>query len=92
MKQILLASWSSVYAFVYGVGGLRFKSRAGQMGHGVANGSPPLQYFFERSYVAWHDDAEMGLANLLTCFGVIQRDNERFDVSFSVDSLSELIN
>ena len=30
-------------------GGLRFKSRAGQIGRCVANGSPPLRHFFERS-------------------------------------------
>ena len=45
--------WSSGNAFVSGAGGLRFKSRAGQMGHSVANGSPPLRHFFERSCVAW---------------------------------------
>ena len=39
-------------AFVSGTGGLRFKSRAGQIGHSVANGSPPLQHFFERSRCA----------------------------------------
>ena len=46
------ASWSSGNAFVSGAGGLRFKSRAGQIGHSVANGSPPLRHFFERSCVA----------------------------------------
>ena len=29
-----------------------FKSRAGQVGHSVGNGSPPLQRFFERNCVA----------------------------------------
>ena len=46
------ASWSSGNAFVSGARGLRFKSRAGQTGHSVANVSPPLQHFFERSCVA----------------------------------------
>ena len=46
------ASWSSGNAFVSGAGGLRFKSRAGQIRHSVANGSPPLRHFFERSCVA----------------------------------------
>ena len=32
------ASWSSRNAFVRGAGGLRFKSRADQIGHSVANG------------------------------------------------------
>ena len=31
------ASWSSGNAFVSGAGGLRFKSRGGQIGHSVAN-------------------------------------------------------
>ena len=44
--------WSNVNAFVSGAGGLGFKSLADQIGHSVANGSPPLQYFFERSCVA----------------------------------------
>ena len=39
-------------AFVSGAGGLRFKSRVGQVGHSVAYGSPPLRRFFERSCVA----------------------------------------
>ena len=38
--------------FVSRAGDRRFKSRAGQIGHSVANGSPPLRHFFERSYVA----------------------------------------
>ena len=47
------ASWSSGNAFVSGTGSRRVKSRAGQIGHSVANGSPPLRHFFERSCVAW---------------------------------------
>ena len=46
------ASWSSGNAFVSGAGGLRFKSRAGQIGLSVANGLPPLRHFFEWSSVA----------------------------------------
>ena len=46
------ASWSSGDGFVSGAGGLRFKSRAGQIGHSVANGLPPLRHFFERICVA----------------------------------------
>ena len=45
-------SWLSGNAFVSGAGDLRFKFRAGQIGHNVANGSPPLQHFSERSCVA----------------------------------------
>ena len=40
---------SSGYEFIFGVGGLRFKSRADQIGHSLANSSPSLQYFFESS-------------------------------------------
>ena len=43
---------SSGNAFLSGAGDLRFKSRAGQIGHSVADGSPPLRHFFERSSVA----------------------------------------
>ena len=46
------ASWSSGNVFVSGAGGLRFKYRAGQIKHSVANGSPPLRHFLERSCVA----------------------------------------
>ena len=41
------ASWSN--AFISEVGGLRFKSRAGQIEHSVANDSPQLRRFFEKS-------------------------------------------
>ena len=52
--------------FVSGAGGLGFKSRAGQIGHSVANGSPPLRYFFEKSCVAdTHTDVEKGPFNSL---------------------------
>ena len=46
------ASWSSGNAFVSGAGGLKFNSRAGQIGLSVANGLPLLQCFVKRSYVA----------------------------------------
>ena len=39
-------------AFVSKAGGPRFKSRAGQIEHSVANGSPPLRHFLERSCTA----------------------------------------
>ena len=52
------ASWSSGNAFVSRAEGHRFKSRAGQIGQSVANGSLLLrhfflQHFFERNCVAW---------------------------------------
>ena len=67
---VFFFSWSSGKAFIYGAGGLRFNTRAGQIGHSVANGSPTLQHFFaglpERSDGAGlpgRSDAEMGPAN-----------------------------
>ena len=47
-----------LYAFVTGVGGLRFKSHVGQIGDSVANGSPPR-------VACWRNDAEVGLAKSL---------------------------
>ena len=55
-QPLLPANWLSDNAFVYGSGRLRFKSRAGQIGHSVANGSPPLRYFFERSCFAYRSN------------------------------------
>ena len=61
------ASWSSGNPFVSGAGGLRFKSRAGQMGHSVVNASPPLRYYFFQSSCVAHsrNDTEIGSVNLL---------------------------
>ena len=47
-----LASWLRGKAFISGAGGLRFKSRAGQIEHSVVNGSPLLRHFFERGFFA----------------------------------------
>ena len=44
--------WSNANALLSGAGGQKFKSRTGQIEHSVANGSPPLRYFFEKSCVA----------------------------------------
>ena len=49
---IINDSLSSGNTFVSGAGGLRFKSLASQTERNVANGSPPLRHFFERSCVA----------------------------------------
>ena len=70
--RISSPSWSSGNAFVSGAGGLRFKSRAGQIGHSVANGSPPLRLFFEWSCVARAQQRGNGPRQLVTRFGVIQ--------------------
>ena len=65
--------FTSGNAFVSGARDLRFKSRAGQIGHSVAKGSPPLRHFFESCCVAhaqWRGD---GPRQLVTRFGVLQR-------------------
>ena len=51
LLSVRLSGWSSGNVFVSGTGGLRFKSRAGQIRHSVANGLPPLRHYFERSCV-----------------------------------------
>ena len=59
--------------FVCGVGGLRFKSRAVQIVHSVANDPLPLRYFFEKSCVARGRNDADGPHKLVTRFGAIQR-------------------
>ena len=60
-------------AFVSGAVGLRFKSRVGQIGHSVANGSPPLRHSSKGDVLPGRNDAEMGPGQLVTRFGVLQR-------------------
>ena len=69
------ASWLSGTAFVSGAGGLKFKSRVGQIGHSFAYGSPPLRHFFEKAVLpagsmmqGWY-----GLRQFVARFGVVQR-------------------
>ena len=59
--------------FASGVGGLRFKSWRGQIGDRVANGSPPLRHFFEKSCIAWAQWRGDGPCKLITRFGAIER-------------------
>ena len=72
------SSWSSGNTFVSRAGGLRFKSRAGQIGHSVANGLLPQRQFFERSWVARRNDAEIGPANSLHASAYYTEYNEAF--------------
>ena len=66
-----LYPWSSVDAFVSGAGGLKFKSRIGQIGHSVADSLPPLRHFFKRTCA---DRAQSrGESQLVTRFDVLQR-------------------
>ena len=80
--ELWLASLSSGNAFAFGAEDLRFKSRAGQIGHSVANhDSPTLQHFFEGSCVAHRrNDAEMGPANSLHASASYSEYNEKFDL------------
>ena len=43
----IVFSWATGNEYASGTGGLKFKSRAGRIGHSVVNGLPPLQHFFE---------------------------------------------
>ena len=65
------ASWLSCNAFISGAGGPSFKSRVGLIEQSVANGSPPLRHFFERSSIT-HRRTD-GPRKLVTRFDVIQR-------------------
>ena len=60
-----LVSWSDGNAFVSEAEGLKFKSRANQIGHSVANGSPPLVQYLDSCVACRHKDAEMGPTNSL---------------------------
>ena len=64
------ASWSSGNAFVSWAGGLRSKSRAGQIGHSVAKGSSQLRHFLEKSCVTRAQSRRDELLKLVTRFGI----------------------
>ena len=64
-KLMAPASWTSGNALVSAAGGLRFKSRTGQIGHSVTNGSPPLRHSLKGAVLPGRNDAEMGPANSL---------------------------
>ena len=53
LQTFIPASWSSGNALVFAAEDPRFKSRAGEIGHSVPDGSPSLQHFSEKSCVAW---------------------------------------
>ena len=63
LHSAVQASKSSSNLFVSGAEGMKFKSRASQIGYSVANGSPLLRYFFKRTRTARAQNAEIGLAN-----------------------------
>ena len=65
MAYYVAASWWSGNALVPRVEDLRFKSRVGQIGHGVANWSPPLRHFMFRGCVARAQCCGDGSANSL---------------------------
>ena len=65
------------------MGGARFKSRAGQIEHSVANGSPPQRHFFEKSCVVRRrNDTKLGLANSLHVTVYYSECNDRFDLTY----------
>ena len=69
--------------FVSGLGGLRFKSQAGQIEHSVANSLPQLQHFLKRICVACRrNDSEMGPATGYTLWRntTYSKYNERFNL------------
>ena len=43
-------------AFIFEAGGLGFKSRDGQIRHGVANGSPPFNISSKKAVLLWRND------------------------------------
>ena len=80
----LFASCSSGNAFVSGTGGLRFKSRASQIGYSVANGLPTTCHRCDISLngavLPGRNDAIMGPANSLHALAYYCEYNERFDL------------
>ena len=58
-KIYKLRARSSGNTFVSGAGDLRFKSQVGQIGHNVANSSPPLGHFFEGAGLPERNAADM---------------------------------
>ena len=50
-------------AFVSETGGRRLKSRAGQIGHSVANDSPSVRLLSKGTVLRGRNDAETGPAN-----------------------------
>ena len=74
------ASWSSGNAFVFEAGGLRFKSRVGQIGHSVVNGSPRCDISLKEAVTPGRKDAEIGPANSLRASAYNSEYNERFDL------------
>ena len=57
--------WLSGNAFVSGAVGLRFKSRAVQVEHSVANDSSLQRHFSKEAVLPGRNDAEVGPANSL---------------------------
>ena len=79
-KFVRPASWSSSNAFFSVAEGLRFESRAGQIGHNVANGQPRCDISSKGAVLPGRNDAEMGLVNSLHALACYSECNERFDL------------
>ena len=67
--------------FCSGVESLSFKSLAGQIGHNVTNGSPPLQYFFKGAAFPRRNKKEIDPADSLHASAYYSEYNERFDLN-----------
>ena len=65
--------WAITGSSLSRAGGLRFISRAGQIGHNITNGSPPVKHLFERSWLARALRRVDEPSKLITRFSVIQR-------------------
>ena len=74
LNKLLLNSysWSSGNALVSESEGLRFKCQTGQIGHIVANRSPPLWHLFESSFAGWAQWLVDGPRQLAARYGVLQ--------------------
>ena len=61
----MIAGRSSDNTFLSGAGSLNFKTRAGQIGCSVANGSSRLQHFEKSCIASKRNDVKMGPATSL---------------------------
>ena len=71
--MIIVQYKAATYSQNSGAEGLKLKSLTGHIGRSAANGSPPLQHFFERSYAIPAEWRRDGLRKLVGRFGVVQR-------------------
>ena len=79
--QILAFCWSSGNAFVFGAGGLRFKSWAGQIGHKMLpTAHRCCDISSKGAMLPGCNDVEMGPTNSLHVSAYYSKNNERFNL------------